>query len=257
MRDDIADAAIEFPDLAGVPGSEGPEAPGSDERREDPDWVDTPSSRLVFSTLAAARRHAEIAVIHGGTGTGKTAAAKRYASTSEHVWVAGMSPAADRLRPCLQQLAQAFDLGYVSGGAHRIQIELVRSMRGTGGLLVIDEAQHLGHSQLEQLRHLYDATECGLALLGNDLLGSRIGHPQFAALASRVGARLPLPRVTAEDVDALLDAWGIGGASAREDALALSAPPGGVRAVTRALKRGTLASGKGAKPRSARRGGAA
>ena len=185
-------------------------------------------------------------MIHGGTGVGKTAAARRYARLGEEVWIAVMSPSANRLRPCLQQVAYACDLPYLAGGAYRMEIELAARLYGTRGLLVIDEAQHLGHPQLDSLRGLYDETGCGLALLGNDRFGRRIScAPEFAALASRVGARLHLPAATAGDVDALLDAWGIGGATARKEARGLAAPPGGLRKLAKALKRGVLASGKG------------
>ena len=227
------------------------------ENRQRLEWVDTPSARQIDAALAAAQEYGEVAVIHGGTGVGKTAAAKRYAARFDDVWIAEMSPAANRLRPCLQQVAQALNLGYVAGGAHRIEIELANRMRRTGGLLVIDEAQHLGHPQLEELRHLHDGTGCGLALLGNDVFGARIGRPEFAALASRVGNRAHLPHVTTEDVDALLYAWGIDSAQAREEALRLVSPPGGVRVLARALQRGNLARGKRAARRTSTRGGAA
>jgi len=104
---------------------------------------------------------------------------------------------------------------------------------------------------------LHDKSGRGLVLLGNDRFGSRIKRPEFAALASRVGARVHLPRVTAGDVDALLAARGIEGAKAREQALRIAAPPGGLRALARDLERGTLVGGKGAKARVSAHGGAA
>lgn len=211
-----------------------------------PEWVDTPSSRQVFAALAAAREWGEIAVIHGGTGVGKTMAARRYANECENVWIAVMSLPANRMRPCLQEVASAFRLPHMRGGTHRLHLEIVNRMRWTGGLLIVDEAQHLGHPQLEALRGLYDASDCGLALLGNDQFGSRIEHaPKFAALASRVGYRVHLPRAKAEDVRAVLDAWGVAGEEDRESGRRLAAPPGGLRRLVRALERWARASGKG------------
>ena len=212
------------PPILRIAALEAREEGGERETLEDrqpagPQWVDTPSSRQVIAALGYAQREGDIAVIHGGTGVGKTAAARRYARLGEEVWIAVMSPSANRLRPCLQQVAYACDLPYLAGGAYRMEIELAARLYGTRGLLVIDEAQHLGQPQLDSLRGLYDETGCGLALLGNDRFGRRIScAPEFAALASRVGARLHLPAATAGDVDALLDAWGIGGATARKEA---------------------------------------
>ena len=162
-----------------------------------PEWVETPSSKRVLAALGFAQREGDIVVVHGGTGVGKTAVARRYASLREDVWIAVMSPATNRLRPCLEQVAEACGLPGLWGGAYRIEAELSGRLRGTRGLLVIDEAQHLGHPQLEALRGLHDATGCGLALLGNDRFGRRISSaPEFAALASRVGGRVHLPEVT-------------------------------------------------------------
>ena len=180
-------------------------------------------------------------------------ASRRYASLCEEVWIAVMSPAANRLRPCLQQVAHACGLPYLAGGSHRMGIGIADRMRGTRGLLIVDEAQFLGHLQMEALRGLHDETGCGRVLLGNDRFGRRIAYtPKFAALASRVGERLHLPGATARDVQAMLDAWGIKGRKAREAGRRLAAPPGGLRRLARALKRGTLASGKGATARHPR-----
>ena len=58
-------------------------------------------------------------------------------------------------------------------------------IRDTEGLLIVDEAQNLGHAPLEELRALHDETECGLALLGNDDFGRSISNtPKFSARAT-------------------------------------------------------------------------
>lgn len=220
-------------------------------------WVETPSAQRIRMALALAQEHGDLAVIHGGTGVGKTEAARRYASEHENVWIAEMSGAANRLRPCLQAVARACGLPYAWGSAYAMEREIVEQMRRARGLLVIDEAQHLDHPQLEELRMLHDMSGRGLALLGNDRFGSRIKQPEFAALASRMGARVHLPAARPEDVDALLAARGIKEAKARQQALRLAAPPGGLRALARALERRTLAGGKGTKARVSARGGAA
>ncbi len=149
-----------------------------------------------MAALGFAQREGDIAVIHGGTGVGKTLAARRYARQCEEVWIAVMSPAEERLRPCLELLAFACDIGILGRNATQIYRSLCRYLSDKRGLLIIDEAQHLGHPQLETLRALHDETGCGLALLGNDQFGHRIERPEFAALASRVGGRVHLTAAT-------------------------------------------------------------
>ena len=257
----------ELPELVpAVPESDELDSPAALQRSER-GWVDTPTSKHILSTLASAQEYGEIAVIHGGTGVGKTMTAKRYAAECRDAWVAEASQATRAVRPLLQEVACACGLLYVHGSAYRLETDIVERMRKSrslsdeapGGLLVIDEAQHLGHSQLEELRALHDKGECGLALLGNDAFGSRIDLPEFAALASRVGARVHLSRATAGDINALLDAWGVADAEARSRALALAAPPWGLRKLARALERGTLARAKAgaARPIKTARGAAA
>ena len=113
----------EFPDpltdLASFVRSEGVAAIEREERERrrqarkqvGPGWVDTPSSKRVFAALAAAQQWGDIAVTHGGTGVGKTMAARRYASDCENAWIAVMLPSANRLRPCLQRVASAATRG--------------------------------------------------------------------------------------------------------------------------------------------------
>ena len=231
MNTGISAPVTEFPKLPAGPG-----------------WVDTPSSRRIFAALACAREDGEIAVIHGGTGVGKTMTAERYRSESKNVWIAGMSQAKNRLRPMLEEVMRACGLAHVHGSAYRMEREIVEKIRQSRdwedevsrGLLVIDEAQHLDHPQIEELRTLHDESGCGLALLGNDAFGARIQLPEFAALASRVDARVHLEAAADADVAALLDAWGVGGAKALGQALAFAAPPRGLRGLARALQRGDL-----------------
>ena len=78
---------------------------------------------------------------------------------------------------------------------------IVQRLQGTKGLLILDEAQHLMLPALESLRSIHDATACGLVLMGNEAVYSRLSgrrSAEFAHLFSRVGMVLklenPLPR---------------------------------------------------------------
>src|ERR1035437_1267786 len=52
---------------------------------------------------------------------------------------------------------------------------------GTGGLLVIDEAQHLSVAALDQIRSIHDATDLGIALVGNQQVYARLTGGNRAA----------------------------------------------------------------------------
>ena len=208
-----------------------------------PEWAETPSSKRVISGLTYAQAAGYVAVIHGAAGVGKTMASRRYAGLRPNVWIATMSPWTKTVRACLEQAAGACGLRTAGFRAARIAAGLCARLDGTRGLLAIDEAQHLGVPALEALRSVHDATGCGLALVGSDLLYERLTGggrvAEFAQLSSRIGRRVRLPGATQGDSDTLLPAWGMEGKAERKAARRIAGQPGGLRNLARAL---TLAS---------------
>ena len=97
--------------------------------------------------------------------------------------------------------------------AARMQREIIRRISDTGGLLIVDEAQHLSVQALDSLRSLHDATGIGLALSGNEAIyasmtgGNRA--PYLDRLFSRIGKRVKLARATKHDVMALAVSMGV------------------------------------------------
>ena len=204
-----------------------------------PDWANTPSSRRAIAGLTYAQMAGYIAVIHGGAGVGKTMAARRYGGLRPNVWIATMSPWTQTVHACLEQVAGACGLRTVDFRSARLAAALTGRLAGTRGLLVVDEAQHLGAKALEGLRSLNDATGTGLALVGSDLLYERLTGglrgAEFAQLFSRIGKRVRLPAATSEDADVLLAAWGVEGKAEREFARGIANKPGGLRGLSHTL----------------------
>lgn len=213
-----------------------------------PGFVDTPTTRRILAALETARCDPCIALIYGGAGVGKTAAARHYLETknveSGHVsrvyyMVAGV--AARKPAAVLELLAQAMG-SY--GGAFRLSSlfqDISRRLRD-GDLLIIDEAQYLGADSLDLLRGFApdgDELGVGIAYLGNEEFFSRLNGggqaARFAQITSRVGARVHVKAPTEGDVDALLAAWGIAGRKEREFAVQLGMVSGGLRVLGRVL----------------------
>lgn len=205
-----------------------------------PAWIETPTAKRVLAGLGYAQLAGDVAVVYGGAGLGKTVAARRYAAQKPNVWLATMSPATHTLAACLERTAGACGLRAAHGRAARLEADLAARLAGARGLLAIDEAQHLGVRALEGLRALHDATGTGLALVGNDLLYSRLTGgrraAEFAQLFSRVGKRVHLSRPTEEDVAAVLAAWGVAGSLDRGEAVRIARRPGGLRGLGKALR---------------------
>lgn len=205
-----------------------------------PEWVSTPSAERVIAALAYAQMAGDIAVVYGGAGLGKTTAIREYQRTSPQVWHATMTPATSTVVPALEEVADAVGLREVGGGAARVQRAIIQRIRGSHGLLVIDEAQHLGVAALDAMRALHDATGIGLALVGNEAVYARMTGGNRAAyldrLYSRIGKRVRLTRTTHADVDALVAGWKLDAKSCRATIYEIAARPGGLRGVTKVFR---------------------
>lgn len=212
-----------------------------------PEWVETPTAHRIEAGLSYAHMAGDICVVYGGAGLGKTMTARRYAGRRPNAWIATMSPATSALGPCLERLAEACGVRATSGRPARIEADLRERLSGSLGLLIVDEAQHLSPRALEGLRSLHDATDIGLALLGNETIYARLTGgrraAEFAQLFSRIGKRVRLTRPGRTDVTALLEAWSarqVLGRETRATALEIARRPGALRGLTKALRLAAL-----------------
>ena len=211
-----------------------------------PAWAETPLALRAMSALAHAHLAGGMAAVYGAPGLGKTVAARRYAGLKPNVWLATATRAKRSVTRCLRQVADAMQLRSAPLRAADLEDAAIERMRGSGGLLIVDEAQHLSLASLEELRSLHDASGCGLALVGSDpfwlsLSGGR--KPEFAQLFSRVGKRTRLGSPAAGDVTALLAAWGLADASLEFAAGQIADRAGGLRNLSLSLSLARLAAG--------------
>ena len=214
---------------------------------EPPGWIETPSAVRIDAALSYAQLAGDVALVYGGAGMGKTMTARQYAAKRPNAWVATMTPAAYALGPCLDRVSEACGLRMPGGRAAKIEFNLRDRVEGARGLLIIDEAQHLGLRSLEALRGLHDATGGGLALVGNETIFTRIAgvsrRAEFAQLHSRVGKRVRLASPDRKDISLLLDAWRPAVTpEARKRAMEAARRPGALRGMTKVLRLAALIS---------------
>lgn len=212
-----------------------------------PDFVASPTAQKVFSTLQYAQGAGDMVEVYGAPGVGKTVTARRYRDRNPNVWIATMAPHAASVVHALEEVAEAVGLRDVNGGARGLARAIRRKIEGTRGLLIIDEAQHLSLGALEEIRSIHDATGTGLALMGSEVLhsrltgGSRAVH--LAQLFSRIGMRLFVRRPLVGDTTALLDAWGVKDKECRAFMSDIARKAGALRGFTKTLQ---LASARAA-----------
>ena len=211
-----------------------------------PDWVPTPSGNRVIAALGYAQIAGDIAVIYGGAGLGKTTAIREYRRANPNVFHVTMTPATAGVVPCLEEVLEALGVRGVVGGAAKLQRAIIARLTGTQGLLAIDEARHLNVNALDAVRALHDATNIGLALLGNEAVYARMTGGTRAAyldrLYSRIGKRVRLVRASQGDVDEILGAWKNVEKRCRKLLYEIAAKPGGLRGLTKVLRLASMIS---------------
>ncbi len=221
---------------------------GADPRRE-PRFAETGSAKAYLSTLRYTQAGGNFGLIYGQSGAGKTRAVKHYATTRTNVWVLTVSPAEKTLVPFLKRLARAIGIANAGSGASEITDAIIAKVTGTGGLIVVDEADHLNLLAVEQLRYIHDQTRIGVVLVGNDVVYTQISggtrQAEFARLFSRVGKR-QRAMCTAADIDAVAREMGIAGRDELAFLKGIGQRSGALRNVVQVVQQASIrAAGKG------------
>jgi DNA transposition AAA+ family ATPase len=218
---------------------------------EAPEFFSSPAAEKVIGALEYAQQAGDMAQIIGGPGVGKTSAAREFARRSPNCWIVTMAPDCAAVAMALNEICDALGVHPEAGRGARAMAHAIRArLRGTHGLLIIDEAQHLGLIAIEELRSLHDATQIGLAFMGSYALQARVSADKLTArtaqIMSRFGMRVSIAKPSEDDVDALLDAWHITGKRERDFLRRLAAGSGALRNLVKTIRLAGL-SAAGAK----------
>ncbi|EDF6600248.1 AAA family ATPase, partial [Salmonella enterica subsp. enterica serovar Montevideo] len=111
---------------------------------EPPRFVETQTVKQIWTSMRFASLTESIAVVCGNPGVGKTEAAREYRRTNNNVWMITITPSCASVLECLTELA--FELGMNDAPRRKgpLSRALRRRLEGTQGLVIIDEADHLG-----------------------------------------------------------------------------------------------------------------
>ena len=204
-----------------------------------PSFIATPTANRIYDALSYAQLAGDMALIFGGAGVGKTQTLHHYAASEHNAWVVDCTPTSATVGGCLRAIAHALGLRMTAGRADALEVQIRDQLRGSGGLLILDEAQFLNNRALETVRRLAEMANVGLALVGNETVyaqltgGSRAA--EFAQLFSRIGKRVSLTKPSGGDVESLATAWKVDKASTRL-LKEIADKPGALRGVTKALR---------------------
>ncbi|SMF82860.1 hypothetical protein SAMN06265365_14811 [Tistlia consotensis] len=208
-------------------------------------FQDTPTSRKIGEILTFSQIAPTIGVVAMGAGSGKTKTASYYAATNSNVWHVTAEPCTATTYPLLALIAESMGL------AERVQTRLSRAIanyvRDKNGLIILDEAQHPNTLALDQLRSIHDSAGVGIALIGNEMVYSRLDgggrKAAFAQLFSRVGMVLTQPGPRERDICTIVQAWGIVDPEEQSFLKAIAEKPGALRAMVFTLRMATMLAG--------------
>lgn len=158
---------------------------------EAPAFIETATSRQIFKTLEFAQIANCLATVYGMSGVGKTKAIQEFAKSHANVWLVTASPSRSSLSEILYEIALELGISDAPRRKGTLSRLIARKIKGTEGLLIVDEADHLPYEALEELRIMQEEAGIGLVLVGNDKVYTRMkggispSH-EYARLWSRV-----------------------------------------------------------------------
>ncbi|WP_375588082.1 AAA family ATPase [Hoeflea alexandrii] len=214
-----------------------------------PGFIHTRTAHEITETLVFAQMMPDLVTITAAAGTGKTCACRQFAASRPNVFMVTMSPHTKTVHGMLVELATALSI------TQHNPAKLVRAVgrrllnNGSGSLLIVDEAQNLVDSAVDQLRHFVDIYSCGVALVGNEEIYSRFAKttdgPSYAQIRRRIGKRVRLAKPRAEDINALLDAWAIADPETRKVLTGIGMKDGALGQIDKTIKLASMTA-KGA-----------
>lgn len=215
--------------------------------------VETTTTQKIEAILEQSRRVPTIGLIYGAAGVGKTMTALHYARVPRQrgastYYVAATafthSPATFMFEVARAVLGGSINIETARGYAAYSIVGKILTVLRSGDLLIVDEAQHLDPAALDAVRIFLDQAHCGICLIGNELVFTRIGgkgrRAEFAQVSSRCGARLQIAAPDERDIDAVLESWGVKGSAERAFLHEIARGPGGLRQLANVVRQSRI-----------------
>lgn len=167
--------------------------------------VQTTTLRAIHSYCTLVLQKRGMGMLTGDSGAGKTTALREYVRLHPAVIMVEADPGYTA-RALFLDLCEALNLDS-RGSLHDIFTRVVNKLRGSGRLVIIDEAEQLPYRALELIRRVHDKAGVGIALCGMPRLERNLkGDPNHYAQLYR---RILIPRrvdgLTIEDMDSIIE----------------------------------------------------
>lgn len=184
--------------------------------------IDTGTFATMQKVMGRAHRDADFGVIFGRVGIGKTVAVRAYAARSNAVLVEAFD-GIDHSTLIAELVDASGAKVPVRSTLSAKQNAVIKRLRGSDRVILVDEAQWLPPQSLGALRRISDLAEVGVVLVGNPELEIRIADPdgRFGQITSRIGFWPPIfEAIPNDDMAAMAKAFvGQAGIECGEDAI--------------------------------------
>lgn len=204
---------------------------------EAPSWQQTKTAVKILTVLEHCQVFGDMGVLGMGPGLGKTHTIAQFKATRPRVWTAAMSPSSRGVPNALVAMLEAMGEDEAKGTPQALS-RRVQKKAGPGGLIVIDEAQHLSQQAVDEFRSIHDRTGVGLVFSGDENVFQLFDGTRKAAFAqfhSRIGIRHRQSRPYADDAEILAIAHGVTDGPSIKLLRDMAQKPGALRGVTKTL----------------------
>ncbi|EPO5263840.1 AAA family ATPase [Providencia rettgeri] len=168
-------------------------------RRIKPVYVDTLMARKGRDVIRMAHMDSDINVIYGDAGMGKTMIIRQYAKENLNAVLIEADPGYTA-RVVLEELCNKLGLSK-RGNMHELSESIIQTLRDSGRIILVDEAENLPYRALETLRRIHDKSGVGIVLAGMPrlILNLKGKRGEYKQLYSRVGFALRMGESLPED----------------------------------------------------------
>jgi len=168
----------------------------------DESFIETSISKKILTALRYSHVNGEIVIVYGEAGLGKTMTCEKYAQENNAIYIEcpGSSNTIRAIYTVIANKIGARDCRTCL----EMEMAIVEKLEGSGRLMIIDEANLLSQSALDSLRIMQGRAKIGLALVGNEVVFSRMygaGRAEFAQLFNRISMRVDLTSPTPGDCE--------------------------------------------------------
>ncbi|MCK1142188.1 AAA family ATPase [Providencia stuartii] len=168
-------------------------------RRIKPVYVATLMARKGRDVIRMAHMDGDINVIYGDAGMGKTMIMRQYAKEHLDAVLIEADPGYTA-RVVLEELCNKLGLSK-RGNMHELSESIIQTLRDSGRIILVDEAENLPYRALETLRRIHDKSGIGIVLAGMPrlILNLKGKRGEYKQLYSRVGFALRMGESLPED----------------------------------------------------------